>query len=283
MVFAENFEEGSVPAVIARYDDFKNPPGMALVADVPAQSCGSASMRLTAGGPVSATDLYKQLPDHDEWYVRWYVKYQAGVPWHHCGMWFGGYNPAMPYPSPMAGNRRTATTGSRSRSSRYGVSASPPALRLLQLLDGDALVDADPMRTTAPRTTATRSSTGTPSRSTTTSGYASRSTSGSTRTPSRRGRRARGVEERRLVQRFDDGGRRLLDPRQVLPERRRRHASAPTIRAPCHAEVLDLQHRITTALQLNTFWPQNYITDPAMGTLRLDHMVLAKVRIGCIR
>ena len=46
---------------------------------------------------------------------------------------------------------------------------------------------------------------------------------------------------------------------------------------------LDLQTRITTALQLNTFWPQNYITDPAVGSLWLDDMVLAKVRIGCIR
>ena len=45
----------------------------------------------------------------------------------------------------------------------------------------------------------------------------------------------------------------------------------------------DLQTRITTALQLNDFWPQNYITNPAMGSLWLDDMVLAKVRIGCIR
>jgi hypothetical protein len=30
-------------------------------------------------------------------------------------------------------------------------------------------------------------------------------------------------------------------------------------------------------------WPQNYITDPAMGTLIFDQMVVATQRIGCIR
>src|SRR6185503_5022773 len=28
-----------------------------------------------------------------------------GVPWHHSGLWFGGYNPGMAWPSPMAGVR----------------------------------------------------------------------------------------------------------------------------------------------------------------------------------
>ncbi|TMB54107.1 MAG: hypothetical protein E6J47_08485, partial [Chloroflexi bacterium] len=105
VVFAEDFEEGTVSQVTARYDDFKNPSGMALVADKPAQSCGAASMRLAAGGPNSATDLFKQLPGNDELYVRWYVKYQAGIPWHHTGVWFGGYNPPIPYPNPQAGVR----------------------------------------------------------------------------------------------------------------------------------------------------------------------------------
>jgi len=46
---------------------------------------------------------------------------------------------------------------------------------------------------------------------------------------------------------------------------------------------LDLQTRTTTALQLNAFWPQNYVTDPAVGSVWFDDMVLARVRIGCIR
>ena len=36
-------------------------------------------------------------PGYDEWYVRWYAKYEAGaIQWHHTGNWFGGYAPATP-------------------------------------------------------------------------------------------------------------------------------------------------------------------------------------------
>lgn len=80
VVWAENFEEGSVSAVTSRYDSHNNDAGMALVADRPGASCGAASMKFTAGGGASATDLYKLLlPGHDEYFVRWYVKYQAGA------------------------------------------------------------------------------------------------------------------------------------------------------------------------------------------------------------
>src|SRR5438477_9949800 len=64
VVWAENFEEGSVSAVTARYNDYKNPGGMALVTDKPAGSCGAASMLFTADGRNSAThapDLYRRF------------------------------------------------------------------------------------------------------------------------------------------------------------------------------------------------------------------------------
>jgi hypothetical protein len=46
---------------------------------------------------------------------------------------------------------------------------------------------------------------------------------------------------------------------------------------------LDLQWRSTAALQLNWFWPQNYITDPATADFSLDDMVVATQRVGCIQ
>src|SRR5213594_4278699 len=55
VVWAENFEEGSVSAVTSRYQDYKNAGGMALVPDKPSGSCGSASMKLTANGGNTAT------------------------------------------------------------------------------------------------------------------------------------------------------------------------------------------------------------------------------------
>src|SRR2546427_995221 len=42
VIWAENFEEGSVSAVASRYDSHNNDAGMALVADRPAASCGAA-------------------------------------------------------------------------------------------------------------------------------------------------------------------------------------------------------------------------------------------------
>jgi len=45
----------------------------------------------------------------------------------------------------------------------------------------------------------------------------------------------------------------------------------------------NLQFRSSSALQLNHFWPQNYITDTRTGSLWFDDMVVAKVRVGCLR
>jgi hypothetical protein len=46
---------------------------------------------------------------------------------------------------------------------------------------------------------------------------------------------------------------------------------------------LDLQWRSTTALQLNYFWPQNYITTGTAGSVQFDDMVVATSRIGCLQ
>src|SRR6266403_1785306 len=75
VVWHEDFEASAVAAITARDDD---------------------------------TDLYKKLlktdgSGYDELYVRWYVKYQAGAPWHHTGVWLGGYNPPSNWPNPQAG------------------------------------------------------------------------------------------------------------------------------------------------------------------------------------
>src|SRR6185295_15271706 len=103
VVWFEDFEQGSLAAIADRYDQARDEGRWQLVSDTPSGT-GSA-LALRAGQGQDAVDLYKQLPDADEWYVRWYAKYEAGVPWHHSGMWFGGYNPSMAFPSPNAGNR----------------------------------------------------------------------------------------------------------------------------------------------------------------------------------
>jgi hypothetical protein len=282
VVFAEDFEEGSVPEVTARYDDFKNPPGMALVADVPPQSCGAASMKMTAGGPVSATDLYKQLAGNDELYVRWYVKYQAGIPWHHTGVWFGGYNPPLPYPNPRAGIRPNGDDRvSFAIEPIWGIGAPNPRLDFYNYWMkmhtcsgcggsywGNALVShasftADDDQWMCLEVHARLNP-----------------------DPASGARAVLEVWKNDvLVQRFSPArGHGYWVQDHFCPataDGRQCTDYAPPTGTPM--VPLDLQTRTTTALQLNAFWPQNYITDPAVGSVWFDDMVLARVRVGCIR
>ena len=106
VVWTEDFEEGSVSAVTARYDSDTDPAGMTLAADHPANSSGQHAIQLTAGGSNPATDFYKSFgAGYDELWVRYYAKYVGSGPWHHTGLWFGGYNPPLSYPSPHAGTK----------------------------------------------------------------------------------------------------------------------------------------------------------------------------------
>jgi len=107
VVFVENFEEGSVPDVIARWDSYKRSDRMSLEADVPPPSSGLASLLMThEGGDGDAIDLYTRLlPGYDELYFRFYVKIDTACnPIHHfVGM--GGYNPPSAWPQGSAGVR----------------------------------------------------------------------------------------------------------------------------------------------------------------------------------
>ncbi len=123
VVWYEDFEAASVAAVTSRYDQSQGVARMTLVADHAPGSSGTA-LALRAGGGVAAVDLFKQLPDHDELYVRWYAKYEAG---------FRGITPASgsvatirapDFRARMPASARTATIASRSRSSPCGEPAA---------------------------------------------------------------------------------------------------------------------------------------------------------------
>jgi hypothetical protein len=107
VVWNENFSESSVSAVAARYSTVVNTGGMALVADIPAHnSASSKSISMVAGGSNDTTYLFTNFPKgYDEIYVRYYAKYVTQGPWHHVGMVFGGYNPALSYPFPKASDK----------------------------------------------------------------------------------------------------------------------------------------------------------------------------------
>ena len=281
VVWFEDFEEGSVAAVDTRYDQTQGDARKQLVSD---HVGGAAALALTAGGAVSAVDLYKQLPDRDEWYVRWYAKYQAGVTWHHSGMWVGGYDPAMPYPSPMAGYKPTGDD-------RFSIAVEPA----WGIGTASARFDFYDywMEMHSWMDTVTNDGTS----------YYGNSLAHTDAVDDRRGHV--GVPRAPRPHQYgpaSSGAGSILELwKNDAPMVRFADSGPPgywirdkfcTVTAdgtectdyPAAAtDTLDLQVRSTTAYGLNAFWPQNYVTDPNPGTLELDQMVVATRRIGCMR
>jgi len=280
VIWFEDFEEGSVAAVDSRYDQTQGDSRKQLVSD---HVGGAAALALTAGGAVSAVDLYKQLPDRDEWYVRWYAKYQPGVSWHHSGMWVGGYDPAMPYPSPMAGYKPNGDDRfSISIEPAWGIGTASARFDFynywMQMHSWMGTVTNDGTSyygNSLVHTDAFTLDEGTwvclelhirinPDPS---SGAGSILEVWKNDAP---------------VARFADGGPAGYWIRDKFCTATADGAECTDYPAPA-TDTLDLQVRSTTAYGLNAFWPQNYITDPNTGTLELDQMVVATRRIGCMR
>ncbi|MGE0788848.1 MAG: hypothetical protein AB7S26_24455 [Sandaracinaceae bacterium] len=281
VIWFEDFEEGSLSAMEARYDQVRNNGRFTLISETPNGSGSALAMR--AGQGQDAVDLYKQLPDADEWYVRWYARYEAGVPWHHSGMWFGGYNPSMGYPSPMAGRRPNGDD-------RFSIAIEPvfggPAGERFDTYDywmGMHSWMADPIDDDG------------------TAYYGNALIHRNDFTldetswvclevhvrinpdpASSAGAILEVWKNDALMQRFDDTSPMGYWIRDKFCPDGADGRECTDYPAPFD-QTLDLRVRNTSALRLNAFWPQNYITDPAMGTLDFDQMVVARRRVGCIR
>lgn len=113
VLFVEDFEEGSIGAATARWEDVRNPALLSLATEVPAGSSGSASLLIhkEPGDGTSGGHLYRRLvPDggtgYPEIYARMYVRIGAGSDViHHFGTNLGGNNPPTAWPVVSAGNR----------------------------------------------------------------------------------------------------------------------------------------------------------------------------------
>jgi hypothetical protein len=288
VVWYENFEHPSVDALVARYESAK-PAGLALIADAPAPSPGARSVRMSAGGGVGeASDLYKRLPGdgHDQLYLRYYVKHEAGAPYHHSGAWMGGYNPPLNWPNPQAGTRptgndrlgvaiepggATATGGRRLDFYNYWMNmrswmageptgsnafyGNPLVHREdVRVLDGvwqciEYMVRLNPDPSSAAG-----------------------------------GELALWIEDRLIYHYTQEGPRgywirdkfcpRDADARTCLD-----FAPPPDQRTQ---DVVNLQWRSSTALRLNWLWLMNYISSGS-GGIQYDDLVIATTRVGCIR
>ncbi len=283
VVWVENFEEGSVDAVVARYEDAKQ-SGMALDSDVPPKSAGSASGKLTASGTgPNAVDLYKRLdPGYQQLFVRWYAKYQSGVEWHHTGVWVGGYNPPLNWPSPQAGLKPNGDDRFSVSLEPVGSGANPRMdfynywMKMHSWMDspsgdtayyGNTLihqtgfhVDDDQWMCIEVQVTLNPDP-----------------ISGA-------GAELAAWKNDQLLVHFTDQaplGYWIKD--KFCPE----GADSPSCTdypPPSGTTLipLDLQYRSTPDLVLNTFWPQNYITSGGAGSVWYDDMVIAKQRVGCL-
>lgn len=280
VVWFEDFEEGSVAAIAGRYDQAQGSARMTVVTD---HAGGAAALQLVAGAGVDAVDLYKQLPDSDEWYVRWYAKYQAAAPWHHSGMWVGGYNPGMTYPSPMAGYQPSGAD-------RFSVAIEPvwnvgAAATRFDFYDYWMAMHSWMSPVTNDGT----------------SYYGNSMIHGNAFTldegswvclelhvrvnpgaSSGAGAVLEVWKNDTPVIRYDDAGPLGYWIRDKFCPAGADGTECTDYPAPA-TDHLDLQLRSTTAYGLNAFWPQNYVTDTAQATLLYDQMVVATSRVGCIR
>ncbi len=281
VVFVENFEEGSVANVLARYDDHKNQDGMTLISSVPAKSSGNAALQLKAGGSNAATDFYTRLmPGYDKLYMRYYAKYDSGVEWHHTGVWIGGYNPATTWPSPKAGIKPSGDDRFSVSIEPMGSGSSPgPQLDFYNywmkmhshndseywgntlLHQNSFQVDTDQWMCIEILIKLNPS------------------------TSSGAGAELAVWKNDELIQHFTDNrplGYWLKD--KFCPEDADHSSCTNYPPAPGTQMIpLDLQYRNASALKINYFWPQNYITSGPEGSVTYDDIVIATVRVGCLQ
>jgi hypothetical protein len=282
VVWFEDFEEGSLGAIAARYDQTRDQGRWQLISDTPSGQ-GSA-LALRAGQGQDAVDLYKQLPDADEWYVRWYAKYEAGVPWHHSGVWFGGYNPGMRYPSPMAGLRPNgADRFSIALEPVYGVDGNSPRFDFYNYFMKMHSWMAEPVMDDGTAYYGNgfvhrKDFTVDPGNWVCLEVHARVNDAPA----SNAGAVLEVWKNDVLMQHFDATAPKGYWIRDKFCPEGADGSECTDYPAPA-TQLLDLQVRNTAGLRLNAFWPQNYITDAAMGTLAFDQMVVATRRVGCTR
>src|SRR5262249_35389909 len=109
VLFAENFETGSIEEMGKRWGEISNKEGkvMAFSSDVPAASGGKRSLQVTAMlGENNRGHLYSRLPrEVEKVFARFYVKFASDASYLHHFVTLGGYYPSTAWPQGGAGDR----------------------------------------------------------------------------------------------------------------------------------------------------------------------------------
>jgi hypothetical protein len=278
VVHYEDFSAATVSAVLSRYSSYHNPPGMALVTDRPTNSPSPHALRLTAGGAQPTTDFYKSFgAGYDELWYRYYIKYEAGGIWHHAGLWFGGYNPPLPYAYPHAGELPDGAD-------RFSVGLEPigypeDAMDFYVYWRGMHSYETDPTGLAWYGNTFLHDEL--PVATDTWICYEIHMKLNPD-VANGTGAVLEVWKDDSLVRRFDDTGpygywvKDKFCPNDA-------DGTECTEYRPANPDLvlLDQRWRTTTALKINYFWPQNYTTASSDSSLQLADMVVATQRIGC--
>jgi hypothetical protein len=282
VVWSENFEESSVSAFTSRYSNVTNPAGMTLAADHPANSSGQHAIELTSGGSTTATDFYKSFgTGYDELWFRYYAKYVGSGPWHHSGLWFGGYNPPLSYPAPHAGVKPTG-------SDRYSIGLEPNSdvaslpmdfyaywMEMHSWKDNPTGAVGDYWGNTLIHDAEFHTQSNT---------WVCYEVHLKLNPDPANGSGAilEVWQNDSLIRRFDDTGpygywvKDKFCPSDADGAECTAYRPANPVLA-----LLNQRWRSTTDLKINYFWPQNYNDSSTKSSLLLDDMVVAKQRIGC--
>jgi hypothetical protein len=107
VVFVEKFDESTLSALFARWNDTKNGAAMTFSSDVPANSASAQSLNIPWSSSSSGGHLYRVLTPgvDDVLYVRYYIKYPTSGSYQHEGVEMGGYNPPSAWPVGGAGTK----------------------------------------------------------------------------------------------------------------------------------------------------------------------------------
>lgn len=289
VIWHENFEASSVSAVTARYNSVSNPAGLTFATTVPANSRGTQSLRFNSVSSGASndqtTDLFKNFgAGFEEVYVRYYVRYQPNVLWHHSGVWLGGYNPASNWPNPRAG---TKPVGDERFSVGFEVKGGQNAANV-QLDFYNYWMNMRSWQVPAP---------------TGNSGFFGNHVLHDTRAmapgntwvcielhikmndPASTAGGGLGVW-------FNDTPLQQYTPQSPLGYWVRDKFcpnnttdSACTDFRPANPTLvpLDLRWRSVSALRVNHLWMNNYLSGGASGSMWMDDVVMARTRIGCLR
>ena len=109
VVFAEDFENGTLDALLRRWTEASNKDGevLAFSSDVASGTAGRRCLRMTATrGRNTGGHLFKVLsPGHDELYVRFYTRFAADYGFCHHFVRIRGMIDPVPYPLGQIGKQ----------------------------------------------------------------------------------------------------------------------------------------------------------------------------------